>query len=197
MKLIEVKGDAEQAWLINEQGERIFSRVLSRKTQRWETYFLDRHAEWCQVKAAREQRLVSSAELPHLKLGLVRDLAEAATPEESEDAAEVFVVQPLAWRMSVDLWNDGADGCVLRPIALPNIYNADLEPCFLILFDERAGVAHRFSDEWIPLEPEDAVDAVARILKLEFQPPTGFVRWTGLALQGKWADDRGAECAEG
>ncbi len=196
MKLIEVKGDAERAWLINEQGERIFSRVLSRKTQRWETYLLDRNGERCEVEAAREQRLVSSAELPHLKLGLVRDLAEAATPEESEDAAEVFVVQPLAWRMSVDLWNDDADGCVLRPIVLPNIY-ADFAPCFTILFDERAGVAHRFSDEWIPLEPEDSVDAVARILKLESQPPTGFVRWTGLALQGKWADDEGAARAEG
>jgi hypothetical protein len=196
VKLIEVKVDAERAWLVNEQGERIFSRVLSHKTQRWKTYLYDHNGEPCEVETAREQRLVSSAKLPHLKLGLVRDLGEAVMPEESEDAAEVFVVQPLAWRMSVDLWNDDADGCVLRPIVLPNIY-ADFAPCCTILFDERAGVAHRFSDEWIPLAAEDPVDAVARILKLESQPPTGFVRWTGLALQGKWADDRGAECAEG
>ena len=196
MKLIEVKGDAERAWLVNEQGERIFSRVLSRKTQRWETYLHDRDGERCEVEAAREQRLVSSAELPHLKLGLVRDLTEAATAEESEDAAEVSVVQPLAWRMSVDLWNDDADGCVLRPIVLPNM-DADFAPCCTILLDELAGAAHRFSDEWIPLAAEDPVDAVARILKLESRPSPGFVRWTGLALQGKWADDEGAARAEG
>ncbi len=193
MKLIEVRVDAETAWLVNEQGERIFSRVLSRKAQRWETYLHDRNGERCEVEAAREWRIAHCSEVPLLRIAQIRDLDEGATEEGSEGAVELEVIQPLAWRMGVDVCGVDAGNCALQPIILSPRIGVGIDPSYTLLLDEGAVVAHRFSEDWTPLEPESVFAAIERLLGLESPPRS--LRWTGLRC--KWTDDEGAARAEG
>jgi hypothetical protein len=207
VKLIEVKVDAVTAWLVNEQGETIFSRVFSRQDKRWLTYLHDRDGGKHEVEAARESRIVPCSELPHLKLGVV----SGTDDDEVDGWAELEVIQPLAWRMSFEVtphleepssWSINGCECALRPIMLPPMYGQGINPQNTLLLDEREGQAHRFSDDWTPCAPESVIKAVQIALERESLGPPGSLRCTGLGLGGKWADenmadDEGAARAEG